>query len=824
MERPRARGRQRGLNHAWRVLLAVGAFPALLSAAGSPSLAQEQINRIVEIRVEGNRQVETGQILAVISSRVGGTLEPDLIARDLRAMFALGFFTDARAEAEQVANQGYRLIFVVTERPRLAALRITGNTLLSAKDLTEKAPVKIGSFYTPAGVEQLLTDIRRQYREKGYFKVNLTTRLERLNPSEYGLTIAVEESPRIYITEIHITGNTVFSELEIKRMMQSAEVDCFDWINSSGLFDEDRINADLQVITTEYAARGYIRVFIDKPDIVLIHNPEFSRIIVRMRIAEGVQYFTGKFDVAGDIVGDKKDLLAQIQLQTGQPFNPQIQNQDQFRLSELYLEQGYAFVQVLPDRRVNDETRIVDVTYTIASGDKAYIGRIEFQGNRETRDFVMRREFLVREDELYNGRKLRESQENLRALGYFKPGMAIEQQPGEVGNVLNIVTKVEEAQTGTLQGQIGYSDVSGVVLAASVSKGNLGGRGQTLRFSSEFAERNVRHNFALDFIEPHLFDTDYSSDTSISYVNRDDSSELNRGLITELSFSEGIGYRLLPRLTLSFSLDLINRQFEDNDFHPVQLRGFTTALTYRSVNSPIFPTDGSLVSMGMTQYGGKLLQGTTQYRRYRFSAQKFIALNPSSTAVLMGRMFLGWLEAVGDNEIPIEDRFRIGGISTVRGYNFLEIGGPMGIRDRNLNSERVIALDANGQPLLDADGDPIATFIDKRTIGLSEAELEKLVGGGIQQRVFNLELLFPLAGDNVRGVIFYDAGNVNAEPIQYRILNEKAPEFFDLLASYGGGIRLISPLGVLRFEYGIKLRPERGESTSRFDFTISTLF
>jgi len=797
-------------------------FPLLL--AGRPAFAQSVPNRIVEIQIEGTRQVETGQIIGAIASRVGGPLDPDLIARDLRSIFAMGFFTDAKVEAEEVAGKGYRLIFVVAERPRITVFRIAGNTLVSSKDINEKITIKVGTFYSPAVVEQLLETIRRLYREKGYFKVNLTTKLDRFSPYEYGLTVTIEESPRIYITEIHTTGNQVFSELEIKRIMQSAEVDCFDWANSSGVFDEDKINADLQSVTTEYSSRGYIRVFIDKPDITLIKNPDFARIIVRMHITEGAQYFTGKFEVAGDIIGDKKELLDQIQLVTGKPFNPQIQNQDQFRLTETYQEQGYAFAQVMPDRRVNDETHIVDVTYNLRSGEKAYIGRIEFQGNRETRDFVMRREFQVREDELYNGRKLRESQENLRALGYFKPGTAIEQQAGDVGNILDIVTKVEEAQTGTLQGQVGFSDVSGLIVAASVSKGNLGGRGQTLRFSSEFAQKNVRRNLSVDFIEPHLFDTDYSSDSSIAYINRDDQSELNRGLITELTFTEGVGYRLLPRLTLSFALDMTNREFKNNDYHPLQLRGLTTALTYRTVNNPIFPSDGSLISAGVTQYGGQALQGTTEYRRYRLSAQRFISLNASSSAVLMGRMFMAWLEAVGSNEIPIEDRFRIGGISTLRGYNFLEVGGPMGTRERNLNSDRVVALDPNGQPVLDADGNPVDTLIDRRTAGLSEADREKLVGGGIQERVFNLELLFPLAGDNVRGVIFYDAGNVNAERVQYRILNQKEPDFFQLLSSYGGGIRLISPLGVLRFEYGIKINPVKGESPDRFDFTISTLF
>jgi outer membrane protein insertion porin family len=499
-------------------------------------------------------------------------------------------------------------------------------------------------------------------------------------------------------------------------------------------------------------------------------------------------------------------------------------SQDQARLTELYQEQGYAFALVSPDRRINDSTRIVDVTYHLRSGEKASIRRIEFQGNRETRDFVLRREFLVRENELFNGQKLRESNSNLRALGYFKPSTALDTQPTEVNNVLDIVTKVEEAQTGTLQGQIGFSDVSGLTAALSVTKANLGGRGQTIRAGMEFAQRNVRNSFTFDFIEPHLFGTDFSSSSSLAYSTRDDVSELNRGLLTEMTASQGFGYLLLPRLQAGFSVEATNREFQSREVHLIQLRSFTSSLTYRSVNNPTFPSDGSLVSVASTQVGGQVLRGTTEYRRYRFSAQRFFSLNASSTLILMGRMRLGWLEQVGDNEIPVEDRFRIGGLSTVHGYSILEIGGPMGLRDRLINSTFVPTLDASGNPVLDANGNPTTHFQDRRTVGLSEAELARLIGGGIQDRVFNVELLFPLASDNVRGVIFYDAGNVNAEHEQYRLLHEKEPEFFELLAGYGGGIRLISPVGVLRFEYGIKALRKKGESGDRFDFTISTLF
>lgn len=466
----------------------------------------------------------------------------------------------------------------------------------------------------------------------------------------------------------------------------------------------------------------------------------------------------------------------------------------------------------------------MDVAFQIRKGEKAYIGRIEFQGNRETRDYVMRREFQVRENELFNGQKLRESQQNLRILNYFKPSMAVDTEPTDVGNVLDIITRVEEQQTGTLQAQIGYSDQSGIIAAFSVSKGNLGGRGQTLRFSTELAERFVRRTALVDFIEPHLFDSDYSSETSAGYSQRDDITELSRGLITEITGSQGFGYLVLPRVRLGFTYEATDRSFANTNFAPLQLRTFTTSVNLRTVNSPTFPTEGSIISISASQVGGETLGGSTEYRRYGLNLQRFFGLNREGSLILMGRMRLGWLEHIGDNVIPIEDRFRIGGIQTLRGYNFLEVGGPYGVLERRLNGVPVTELDASGNPIVAVGGGIPTQSVDKRTIGLNEQQLAELESGGIQQRIFNLELVFPLTGESIRGVVFYDAAQVNAEPIQYTLLKEREPQFFDLLQSYGFGIRMITPLGVFRFEYGVKLNPRRHDTPDKFDFTISTLF
>ncbi len=797
--------------------------PSLLPAA--PPGQPQTPNRITRIEFVGLVNTSEGELLANLKNRIGEPIDARLITNDIKTLFSLGYFQAAKAEAEEEPGHGYILRFVVKEKPRVVAVVLRGNARLDDKELFKEMSVEVGSFYNKAFAEDNADKIRTAYRAKGYLTVKVTPQVEPVDEQNYRLVYKIEETPRQYITDIHIQGAHVFSDLELKRLMQSAEVDCFDWINESGVFNEDKINQDLQIITARYLERGYVRVFIDKPKVTLVRFPEYSKVLVRLNISEGAQYFAGKIDISGDILGDKQRLLDALGIKPGAVFNALLQNQDTFTLREIYQEQGYAFVNVTPDLRINDETKIIDVTYQIRRGDKAYIGRIDFQGNRETRDYVMRREFSVQENELYNGRKLRESQQRLTALGFFVPGsLNLDTEPRDVDNVLDVVTKVEEAQTGTLQAQIGYSDQSGATVSTSVSKGNFLGRGQTLRTSVQWSQRGVTRDISADFIEPHLIGTDYSSDSSTAYRTVQDQTEQSRGTYSEVFASQGFGHPIVGPLKLNFSLSALNRAFQDPDQLDVRLRTFTTALIYDTVNHPIFPSAGSNLTLALSQIGGELLRGTTEYRRYRLRMQRFVALNDSSTLIAMGRLQMSWLDSVGSNVIPLEERFRIGGLSSLRGYQFNEVGGPSGSLERQLNSVSVVELDARGQPVLDSAGQPVVRAVDKRTLGLDEVTTNKLRGGGIQERFVNLELIFPLAGNNIRGVVFYDAGQVNAEHEQYLILHAQEPAFFDLLQSVGFGVRMITPLGVFRFEYGIKLKVRPNESPNQFDFTIGTLF
>ena len=809
-------------------VLSLSVFSRFTSAqtTGSAGLSAS----IAEIEIKGTSELESSQIMFLIESQVGNVLDRKIIRRDIHAIYKMKLFEDVQAEVEELdegesGEKSYLLRYLVKERPRLAEVKLKGVLLVERTVIEEKMTLLQYDPYDPEKIALNEQIILEHYRSEGYPRVSVNSIIETVDADaenageRFRVIFEMNEAPRVYLTDIYVSGTKYYSELEIKRFIMSSEIDCVSWANQSGLFREEMINQDLSVITQHYLKKGYIKVFVDKPEVTLIHNPDYSRVDVRLNISEGDQYFIGKIKVSGDVLGDQEMLKEDLLLEEGEIYNPFLQNRDRSGISEIYHEQGYAFVRVIPETVINEETKIVDVNFRVVKGEKAYIGRLEIAGNVETRDHVIRREFEVQEEELFNGKKLLRSQQNINRLGFFQSGVLLERSPrDQENNMLDILARLKETQTGTFQAQLGYSDFSGFSGGVTISKGNLLGTGRTLRFSAQFAEQSVQQKFDATLIDPRLFDSQVSGSIFSSRSKLEDSTEFERGLITENNYGFSLGTPLYFRdLRFGTQISALDRLFSASDTDLFK-RSVSPSLTYNTVNHPVFPSAGIKTSIRMIQTGTPF-GGNIRLREYQLQYQQFWALNTDNTFILMAKGRLGLLQEQGSSPIPSEDRYRLGGIDSVRGHNYYNISGPYGSSEqRNNIAYRVITDELGYQQ---------TKTYDSRTVGLNSSELQELKSGGISERVFNLELLFPLSQDEnsfVRGVLFMDAGNVNAESRQYQLLDETEPEFFDMRKSAGFGVRVITPMGVLRFEYGSKLDKRPSETPDRFEFTVSGLF
>ena len=294
----------------FRFIAIIAFLGALPSGIFISNIKAEQLKnagitaQISEIEIKGTSELESSQIMFLIESQVGEPLDRKMIRRDIHSIFEMNLYEDVTAEVElqdkdESGLKSYLLRFLVRERPRLAEIKFEGILLLERTEIEDKMTLVQYDPYDPEKVNVNKQIILEHYRSEGYPRVKVNSRIETIDSidksegNRFKLIFEIEEKPRVYLSDIYISGTKFYSELDIKRFILSSEIDCVSWANQSGLFREEMINQDLSMISQHYLKNGYIKVFIEKPDVTVIHNPDYSRVDVRLNISEGSQYFTG---------------------------------------------------------------------------------------------------------------------------------------------------------------------------------------------------------------------------------------------------------------------------------------------------------------------------------------------------------------------------------------------------------------------------------------------------------------------------------------------------------------------------------------------------
>jgi len=779
------------------------------------------------IEMKGVNYIEKSLLFSSIESTIGSPLSPVTVQNDIKALYNFSYFSNIEVLTEPLNDKEVTLIFVFVEKPRISEITIIGNNQFGTKILKEKLKVFPNNMVNLKRIKQDVKIIKDEYLKKGYMQTHVGYKLIKINESTRKLIFKIDESPKVYLTEINVTGPQYYYPIDIIRRLQSSEIDCWSWANSSGVFHEDTVNVDLQIITQTYLQQGFIKLKIDKPKVKVIKNPDYARVVIDINLVEGDQYFTGdiKFvsDDGEDFLFDAKEQLKTFNLQKREVYNPYALSKDKFKMLDIYLERGYAFARIFGKPKVNDETKIVDITYHVTRKEKAYIGRVEIQGNYATKDDVIRRELEIHDNELYNGTKIRQSQQNIGKLGFFKPGTGIRfnKTPGASEQTLDYDIKLEESLTGSFNGGISYSGNDGGILNLSVSQRNLFGTGRSLSFSMEFKQTGD-NKYSLSLTTPYWFDTLFTNTFSIySSYNEDDEYDTQ-----SLGFNYGLSYPIWKdwKASTNYSWKIeeysnINSDGEEilegvysNDYKSV-----LAGIKYSTVNNPMFPSNGYEASLYAEQFGG-VLGGSSEYREYTFNTRYFKSLNEDETVIFAVKYNQGYLQETNpDNPIPSNQRYYVGGITTVHGFDWYDIEGPSGGFD--IAAAYPYQGDYEDCEATGSGCTSLSSELDPDRVYFAQHQ------GGNQKKVLNLELLFPLTreGQNLRGVVFFDAGNVYAEDRMYEITDTEKDEWA-FRKSTGLGARIITPMGVLRFEYGIKLDQKEDESAGKFDFHISGLF
>ncbi|WP_223757412.1 outer membrane protein assembly factor BamA [Myxococcus sp. RHSTA-1-4] len=748
-------------------------------------------DRVVEIRVEGNRRVEAEAIRRALRTKVGESLVPGRTSQDLRAVWALGYFQNVELLVQRLPR-GVAYVVRVEERPVVRVVQLRGNEELSQDDLKEEIDVKPATILDMELVRSSVRKIQAKYVEKGYFLAEVT---HELKPSQEGGSVdvifVINERAKVMVKQITFIGAEKVSPDELKATMITREGGFFSFFTGEGTYRSEAFERDLQVIQFAYYDRGFINVRVDKPTVQLSADKRF--IYITLRVVEGEAYDIGKIDFSGDILSDvsKETMQSLMKSRSGARFNRTQLSQDILSVSDVYYDRGYAYANINPITTVNADNKTVDLTFDVQKGPQVTIERIDVTGNSKTRDKVIRRELRVYEGELYSGTGVRRSRERVTALGFFET-VEITQRPGSQDDTIVLQVEVKEKATGTFQVGLGFSNVENFIFTAQISQNNFLGWGQSVSASAQIS--GLRSLVQLSFYDPYFLDTKYLLSAEFFRVQAD-----YEGFIrNSTGGSVSIGYQFIDDLlgTVGYSREWVDVEAGQNLGAVLLanqfLSGVTSAarlsLQFDRRDNRLFPSRG-FIHYGSLETAPGFLGGTFLFNRYTAYSRLYFPMPLGF--VFKTNATIGYIQQLDqDKPLPISELYYVGGINSVRGYYLRSISPSVKVP---------------------RSGNPDATVTD-------------FLVGGNKQLVFNFELEFPIfekAG--LRGVLFYDAGNAYATT--ERFFQDKQDDLpLGLFHAAGFGFRWFSPIGPLRFEWGIPLTRRPEDDRILFEFTIGNFF
>ena len=758
--------------------------------AGEPAQAGDVVD---ELRVSGNRRVESESVLGQVTTKVGQPLSLSTISEDIKRIHRLGYFDDIRVDATR-ADGEVIVTYIVEEKPAVARIEYEGNDKLTREDIEEVVDLETNQVLSVAEVKANAEKIRELYAEKGFYlaEVGYEIELDEETPGAAIVVFQIHEYAKVEVRKITFIGNSELEDRELKNIMATREGDFSSLLTSFGTFKEEAFEADLQRVTAYYYDKGFVEVVVGRPVVRLSRDKRY--IFITIEITEGPQFDTGTVDLAGDFIRPKEELRELVELEPGETFSYGTARADAERIRDVYMDAGYAYVNVNPMMRPRaDGTKVVDVSYDIQKGNKVYFGRIEIVGNDKTRDKVIRRELEIEEGELYSNTELEASRGKVMRLGFFEK-VDITTQRADRPDVINARVEVTERPTGTFQVGAGLSSLESFIINAQISQNNFLGRGQSMSFNLQLSQ--IRTFFNAQFAEPYLFDTklQFSVDLyNFDYVFQDFGRRSRGG---NMSF----GYPITDELNVSLTYKLEDVELRPGGREQRQTQqvgnlfrgGITSSagvgVAYDNRDNRLFPTDGSYHSGRVELADDTFTRSQNEFIKYDAETRWYFPLIWGLVLRFNGEV--GYVQSVDPHKpVPLFERYFVGGPTTVRGFDRFSLG-----------------------PTRDVAANP-----DDPSSALDEFQI-----GGNKRLILTAEIEFPiLTAVGIKGVVFADAGNAfdNDQPISLKLdlFSDEAQEYHDALrTSVGFGFRWFSPIGPLRFEWGIPLARLRDEKAIVF--------
>lgn len=475
--------------------------------------------------------------------------------------------------------------------------------------------------------------------------------------------------------------------------------------------------------------------------------------VIENAILKDIKFF-------GNTIVSEEEMREVMIVKEGQILSYKILKNDLERISQLYKERGYLLI----DFAKVDFSQEGILSIELIEG---RLGKVTVEGNDKTKEKVITREINLKTGDLFNFEKAKKSLQNIYNLGFFED-VSMRLEPGEEPESVIMVIKVIEKDTGKIGVGVGYNTEEGLMGFAEYAEENLFGGGQKLQAELEIGGRTT---YKFYFLEPWFANTPTSVgmeayDKIITRENKEGSTVIGEYDLERLGGRLILGRKIGESFSLGLELKSEKATYElvsgelPEDINEGWTNTLTPTLSYDTRDNVFEPTSGWFHSLSIEK-AGDFLGGDYSFTKYNLTLRAYIStkfitdifdlrsLENITSKLSEGVLALRAAGGIADTSLPSFAEYQVGGMNTLRGYDFNQFSG-----DKSL--------------------------------------------------VFNIEYRIPLT-DSFQAVIFADWG----QAWDY----SEAFNLEDLKFGRGLGFRYETPLGPIRFDYGIN---EEGEGKSYF--------
>lgn len=783
-------------------------IPSAAFAQGPAAAPSPQPGDPVErVEVTGNTSVASDTIRVYLGVVPGQPYLPDQIQRNFLNLWQTGLFDDVRIEATRSPEGGAIIQIAVEERPRIGAIEYRGNKELTVAKIQEaleigKVDLHIGSTVEQSSVRRAAEVIRDAYAEGGYEGVTVEPSFEEMiAANERRLVFQINEGIKARIATIQFQGNERFSDRRLRAAMKETKpTNIYTRLRKRDLYVPSKLEEDLENVRNLYQDYGYKDVALGEVQIETTEGRK-PRVRLTVPINEGDVHTFGGVSIEGNSVFEDDAIIGRWPLEEGQTLSRRpIQERIEF-FEELYRRRGYIYAYLNPEY-IERDGNIVDVKINVFEGEQFRLGRLEFIGNTTTRDKVLRREIFLSEGDILDMETFKASIYKLGQLGYFKITENPDFRVNPESKTVDISISGREEGKNEVQFGGGYSETYGFFGQFQFSTRNLFGGGTGLGLM--YQRGRNQDFFSFNYSDPWFLDRPQSF--GVSLFKRATNYPESVGFDSDgIGGSVAYGFRTGRFQSMSVLYSYEDRQDrlsmvqqpDENGNVPLPVlsdyefvtSAFIPSYRYDSRDNPFDTFRGTRGSVSLAYAGGPL-GGTLEFvkpivnfaRYHRLSPRSAVSFNIEGGAIFPLKDDDECLDMVAEQRgtdlplcVPWSERFRVGGESSVRGFEFSAIGPQETVQGRQ-------------------------SFV-----------------GGHKYNVFNLEYVYRV-NDPLRFVIFADAGNAYGRHENWDLTN--------LRYSTGAELRIFLPVFQfpLRFIYAFNPDERPGDRFETFQFSVGNTF